>query len=308
MVIAQSDSPIPLDDLDAAFDETEARLTEPAPASKKRARRFSLRLPPRVQLALGVLGGILIGWFVFGWWLWPVDWQNSTPWQMSPAYQKKYVALVAERFWQTSDVAQMQSDLAGWKRDDLLRLIEQMQRETSDPQARQRIAILSDALRMPTTETSLVSVLLNSQIVLIGLALSVIPLFVAMALLAAPYLKRKPVAAEEIAAQEGALAEGNLEELLADVQLEATAAAQEAQKKKEEEEKKEEEKKQEESEEQANSLGDLASLFEEEDTSLSALEQFCKGMPDIPADQLLDTTINTWKKLREANSQRRKKK
>jgi small subunit ribosomal protein S3 len=34
-------------------------------------------------------------------------------------------------------------------------------------------------------------------------------------------------------------------------------------------------------------LGDLASLFEEEDTSINVLEAFCKGMPDISVDELL---------------------
>lgn len=306
MTLTQKDSLLPLDDLHSAALEPDI-AAEPIVAPLKRRLNFKLKLPPGLQLALVFGAGVLVGWFLIGWWLWPVDWQNSAPWQLSLTYQKTYIALVADRFWQTSDVAQLQRDVAGWKQQDLLRLIEQMQRETTDPEARKHLTTLGEALRLPTTETSLVSILLSSQIVIIGLVLSVIPLFVAIGMLAAPYLRRKPPAAEPAVEQAGELTEGTLEELLANVQLEANAAAQEAQKKKEEEEKKEEEKKQEEEEEQANALGDLASLFEEEDTSISVLEQFCKGMPDISADQLLDTAHDIWKRLRDANARRAQK-
>jgi hypothetical protein len=110
---------------------------------------------------------------------------------------------------------------------------------------------------------------------------------------------------------EGEASEAALEELLAGVELEGqqgqegqegqAAGAQE-----EEEEKKEEAEEDQPAEEQGALLGDLLSLFEEEDTSLSVLELFCKGMPDVAMADLTETATTVARHLKRANQLDRK--
>jgi hypothetical protein len=69
----------------------------------------------------------------------------------------------------------------------------------------------------------------------------------------------------------------------------------------EEDEEDEEEEDEEKEEEEGPVLGDLASLFEEEDTSLSSLEGLSKELPEINVDELLASSGETSLKLREAN-------
>jgi hypothetical protein len=201
----------------------------------------------RFVLAAAFVAGTLLGWLVIGWWLWPVDWVNSAPWQLYPPYQRAYVSLVADRYWRTSDLMQVERDLIGWDRNDLANLLATMQMETFDPEARQRLFALARALRMPTPDKSLVSSLVTQPTFLLAITLSVIPLLAAVGLLAVPTIKARRAQKERErrrkAFLEGKLSrddllpgdllpgeggtESELEELLADVQLGGEAQAQE---------------------------------------------------------------------------------
>jgi hypothetical protein len=220
-----------------------------------------------------------------GWSLGSLNQPALAPWQSSPAYERLYVTWVAERYAKTGDAAQAQRDLAGPRREYIADLLTTLQKETSDTQKRQRLAALADVMRPPPSETSFLPALVAQPVFVLSLLLSLAPLLAALALVALPYIQslRKSPQEEELVAAEPS--EAALEELLADVQIEEpTAQAVEAQTEQAPAPEEEEEEKQ---EDQTGGLGDLASLFDEEDTSLSALEAFCKGLAEVNVDALL---------------------
>ena len=279
--------PAPTEDLVDIFREPDGTGQPPAEPQARPLVKRSWRFHPAVIF----VAGLLVGWLVIGWLLWPVQWSNSDPWQLSPKYQRMFVSMVAEEFWKTSNLSRVGEAVGGWNRDDLTQLLSTMQRETVDAEARRRLAALSEALKLPGVEGSSLTTLLGQQGILISVMLAAVPLLVAAALVVSPLLrKRGQTPAEELPGAEEQ-SEQSLEELLTDVSIEEPAAearpaeAQQAQEIKEEQER--EAKPEEDSSEQSSDLGDLASLFEEEDTSLATLEAFCKGMPDFAADDLL---------------------
>ncbi len=47
--------------------------------------------------------GLVIGLFVIGWWLWPVEWYDAAPADMSQYYQTRYLCMVADYFATTNN-------------------------------------------------------------------------------------------------------------------------------------------------------------------------------------------------------------
>ncbi len=74
-------------------------------------------------LAAGLLIGILIGWLVIGWWLWPVHWIDADPWDMRPVYQEAYVAMTADSLANNGDAELAQQRLRGWDREELSQIL-----------------------------------------------------------------------------------------------------------------------------------------------------------------------------------------
>lgn len=277
--------------LEMSADESSDNAPLDVRAPAKPRRRFKLS---RTMLLIGALAvGLVVVSLTLGWLLGSMNQPALAPWQSSPAYERMYVTWVAERYAKTGDAAQAQRDLAGPRREYIADLLTTMQKETSDTQKRQQLAALGNLMRPPPSETSFLPTLVAQPVFVISLLLSFTPLLAAIGLVALPYLqslhKRQAGEEELVTAEEPS--DAALEELLEDVKLEDPTAqvpgeANQAEGAKEEE-KKEEEEEEEKQEDQNNGLGDLASLFEEEDTSLSALEAFCKGMADVNVDTLI---------------------
>jgi hypothetical protein len=232
-----------------------------------------------------------------------VEWTNSAPWELYPEAQRTFVGLVAENYWRTADISQAERDLAGWDRTELSNLLAAMQGETSDPETRQHLATLAKALQLPGSETSLSASLLNQPIFLVGIFLSAAPLLVAVALIAAPLVRKRGPSAVEL------LAQAEQAELLPGLQTEEplmlrpeeeTAEGRKGQEAEPEDTGDKEAAELE--EEQPSDLGDLISLFEEEDTSLSALEALCKGLPEIGIAELSAGSREVVHRLRAANA------
>jgi hypothetical protein len=217
---------------------------------------------------------------------------SAPPTLMSPA---------AERYWRNLDIAQVQKDMKGWSRDDLAKLFVTIREQTADPETRKHIDSLGRTLRLPGFEStsSFLSTLFSQPIFLLGIFLSIGIWGAAVVISLAPYVRWRRAAA--LAANAPLLtpveqpADAILEELLPEVTLEAAAPEAE---KKEEEKKPEEQPASEQSEEASSGLGDLASLFEEEDTSISALETFCKNLADVVIDDLLTKAKDLARDLR----------
>ena len=95
--------------------------------------------------------GLLLGWVILGWWLWPVEWSDADPWDLRPEHQAKYVSLVAEEYWQTGDLYRATTALAGWEIEALANLLAAMQCQTCGSQESQQFAALAAALRLPAS-------------------------------------------------------------------------------------------------------------------------------------------------------------
>ncbi len=288
----------------------------------RRARRSvslaerARRLPWWVWLA----AGLLVGWLVIGWLIWPVKWTNSDLWDLSPRNQRTVLQLVADRYWTDRDLALAEATLGSWDRADVNSLLVTMQAEIISPEARDRLAALSQALNLPGGQQSLLDSIFNQDGILIAFGIAVLPLFIAIGLIINSQLRARPQAA----AGEEALAdneEAELEELLADVQLEnipvggpgeaagqqpdqAAAPGEQPPGQTEATGEDEDQEEDENAVDANNPLGDLASLFAEEDTSVAQLEMMCKGLPDVSVDDLLARTREMLRRFRDERPKR----
>ncbi|MBI5033777.1 MAG: hypothetical protein HZB51_24935 [Chloroflexi bacterium] len=242
----------------------------------------------------------------------PVPQSDYTSAQWSADYQKLYIIFIASEYWRTGDIAKTQKALASWNRDDLAKQLLELQRSAKDAETRRNLVVLTEALRLPFSESSLILFIVEQPGIVLGVLVATIPLFLASASMTMPRIKRirkrilkrigVKVVEEKEAAEAGKPVEESLDDMLAQVQAtEAEAADSTAAPGEQQAEEKKEEKSEEESEEQSSGLGDLASLFEEEDTSVGALEAFCKGMAEINIDELLTTGSNILYQLRQGN-------
>jgi len=228
---------------------------------------------------LGLIGaGLFIGVVL----AWALSWNATdlpyTP--MSPA---------AEQYWRNLDVAQVQRDMAGWKREDLARLFVTVQAQAFDPETREHIAVLGKTLGLPgfAPSSSLWSSLLRQPGFLMGLGLAIGMWLAAAWIGLAPLLRRTPreKSLEAVLPNDGLAAQDSGSEL---VPLETPAPGIVEQPTTEEKKEEQTESADEPTEEEPSpGLGDLASLFEEEDTSLSALEAFCRNLAEIEIDNLM---------------------
>ncbi|MBK8986466.1 MAG: hypothetical protein IPM39_10350 [Chloroflexi bacterium] len=134
--------------------------------------------PFRLLLPLVFSGGLLLGWLVIGWWLWPVQWINVSPAQLSAEHQRIYVAMAAEAYDLTGDVAQAQSRLAAWDDEALAATLTLLIQEAADPLARERYVALGEAMVMPQVDLNLMDVILGQKAILIT-AVAAVGLFVA---------------------------------------------------------------------------------------------------------------------------------
>lgn len=198
-----------------------------------------------------------------------------------------YMPATGEAYWRSLTLAQAQKDFANWNRQDLAKLFATVDQQTDDPVIHQRLTALSQSLRLPGSDSSGSSSLFDRPVIFLGLILSFAPILVAIVLVVGPLTKKKSQArdalpmldetAEEVAAG------GSLEEIEIEPESVETPAPNA--------ETKAAETPQEETEQTDPGLGDLASLFEEEDTSLSVLETFCKGMLDVNIEDLRKVSV-----------------
>ena len=63
--------------------------------------------------------GLLVGWLVIGWGVWPVTWKNALPMDLRPAERDQYLMMTAESFATNGDVDLARSRLALWPDEQL---------------------------------------------------------------------------------------------------------------------------------------------------------------------------------------------
>ncbi len=57
----------------------------------------------QIGAAVGLIVGLILGWFVLGWWIAPVQWVDARPSDLHPKWQKHYVAMVVDSFLLSGD-------------------------------------------------------------------------------------------------------------------------------------------------------------------------------------------------------------
>jgi hypothetical protein len=273
-------------------------------------------------VGLAFMAGLLLGWMVIGWWLWPVQWANSEPWDLGSKHQRTFVRLVAEDYWQTSDISRAREALAGWDEEALAELLAKMENQASSLEEQQHLAALAEALEMPDVGGSLVDFLLSQKAILLSSILSASPLVAAMAFAAYSLVRNRTQQAEALLAVEEQL---ELEELLAQEREEQgeqqdqegeQRAGEEEDEDDEEDDDDEEDEEDEDDEEEIEYEEDdeeeiepwaqdlVFDLFEEDDTEIAQIAAICKKLPDIDASDLLKDSKQTANDLYRGNALR----
>jgi len=112
-----------------------------------------IRAFPLPAIGVAFLVGLLLGWLAIGWWLWPVSWTDTDPWDLRTEHQKRYVGLVVRNYTGSRNADQARESLAGWDKRALSDLLVTMQDQASDLESSQQLAELALALELPRTET-----------------------------------------------------------------------------------------------------------------------------------------------------------
>jgi len=257
----------------------------------------------RLQWALLFAAGLLVGWLVLGWWIWPVQWTNAMPWHLQTVYRERYVTMVAETFFLTGDLREAQTALEGWEPEELKGVLKKLQQEAESDEQRQQVAALASALEFPTYDTSIWSSLRNQKAILGGASVSILLFGAAGALAVYSLVQTKSeggvrlgaagegLADDEIAMEEGAGEYDDMEDYPDEVEegdgLVIGAAEEEEPEGEEEEDFYDaEEDFYEEGEDVVSSLS--AFMFDEEEEDVSHLKDLCERLPEIDVSELLE--------------------
>lgn len=283
--------------------------------ARRRTRGLAWFTPRRLGIValiagIGLVGSCILLIYVLGW-------SNSSDNQIDNSYP---MSAAAENYWRNLNVAQVQRDMAKWSPQELALVFATVQSQSYDPATRAHIADLGQKLELPgyasSTPSSFTNSLLSQPGFLIGMTFAFGFWFAAAFVGLAPIVRRRlmrnkpldPMSTQGSDGDAAVLQESVgeaavLQEHLPDVSLSAPPPEVDASAN----EKKENENSSDQAEEPSSGLGDLASLFEEEDTSLSALEAFCKNLSEIVMDDLATKTKELARDLRKmlANGTRR---
>ncbi len=310
MALTQASSPVPIKSRPIGMRRTGDGFAPEAGLAPRRAKRS-----PRLMAAMGFAAGMLLV-LLLAVLILPIDFNALGGGQLDSADQRAFITMVADKYWHTKDAARLQKNLAGWNRDELNQIIVAMQADSPDAQSRQQLAALAQALHLPGATSSFTGTVFNQPVFWLGVILAIIPLIAASAMVVIPRLrtyspKDEPEfattatiqALEGHAAKAGLVEQIDLEQAQQEVaNVEKTEGEAEAVEKKEEVEV---QAPAEEPEDQNNPLGDLASLFDDsEESSISLLENLCKGLKEIGAEELVEKGKQILSDLRQAIAQR----
>lgn len=105
--------------------------------------------------ALAFLIGFLLGWLVIGWWLWPVQWINTDPWDLRPEFKKQYILMAADSYALSSNPELLRERFRGWPPEDLAAFIDEVKRENPGNELlASRLETIKSALNLPEPRTT----------------------------------------------------------------------------------------------------------------------------------------------------------
>jgi hypothetical protein len=65
----------------------------------------------KYKVLIGLVVGLLLGWFLLGWTLFPIQWTDASPGHLHARYRSAYLAYATDEFYQTGDLTLLQSRL-----------------------------------------------------------------------------------------------------------------------------------------------------------------------------------------------------
>jgi hypothetical protein len=65
----------------------------------------------KYKVLIGLVVGLILGWFVLGWMLFPVRWTDASPGHLHARYRSAYLAYASEEFYRTGDLTLLQRRL-----------------------------------------------------------------------------------------------------------------------------------------------------------------------------------------------------
>lgn len=67
------------------------------------------------RLLVGLAVGILIGWLIIGWVLWPVEWEDATPSLLTESFRADYVKMTADLYASTTNEEEARYRMRDWR-------------------------------------------------------------------------------------------------------------------------------------------------------------------------------------------------
>ncbi|MBN1314390.1 MAG: hypothetical protein JXA42_02940 [Anaerolineales bacterium] len=107
--------------------------------------------------------GLMLGWLVIGWLVWPVHWINTKPSELLPEYQKVYIHLVAGDYWRDRNIGLVREALDGWDQQALAILLEQMLNEADSAEELEQLSELARVMSLPDATLSIWNMFLDPQ-------------------------------------------------------------------------------------------------------------------------------------------------
>jgi hypothetical protein len=93
--------------------------------------------------------GLLLGWLIIGWVLWPVEYYDTDPPDLRRSHQEAYISLVADSFGLNGDVQLARERLRGFSDEEIREIIlTLLERQGEDLAKSQRLRDLAQALAL----------------------------------------------------------------------------------------------------------------------------------------------------------------
>ncbi|MBS1253315.1 MAG: hypothetical protein MAG451_02364 [Anaerolineales bacterium] len=115
----------------------------------------------QIGAAVGLIVGLLLGWFALGWWIAPVQWVDAKPSDLHPDWQDNYVAMVADSYLLTGDTQIARARLKDFDTEALKRVFGKVEAKFEHQEATRQ----ARAVRQLADQMGISIVLLETPVV-----------------------------------------------------------------------------------------------------------------------------------------------
>jgi len=133
-----------------------------------------------IGFLVGLVVGLIIGLPILGWYVFPVKWYDTDPWDLRQEYKEAYINMLADSYTLNTNVALARQRVAGWDPEDLAQVIARLKAKASDSSQVQRLDNLAAVLGVrrlvaaptPTPQPSAPTTLVRRVIPILGIILA----------------------------------------------------------------------------------------------------------------------------------------